>query len=143
IATVALLVIILSGANLKLGTSNVNIVPGVLPTHAVRIFGAKVGENILILVGLSVGITFLLWVFYRFTAFGRATSAVSENQRAVASLGHSPDLVAAINWAIGGALAGFAGLFLTMLLGLSSNALTALLVPSLTAAFIGKMNSFP
>jgi ABC-type branched-subunit amino acid transport system ATPase component/branched-subunit amino acid ABC-type transport system permease component len=143
IATVALLVIILAGADLKFGTSNINIVPGVLPYTTVSIFGVHIGENLLILVGLSVVVTGALWAVYRFTAFGRATSAVSENRRALASLGHSPDLVAAINWAVGGALAGLAGLFLTMMLGLSPGALTALLVPSLTVAFVGKMNSFP
>ncbi|HEV8064144.1 MAG TPA: hypothetical protein VGP46_04900, partial [Acidimicrobiales bacterium] len=62
IATVALLVIILSGADLKFGTSNINIVPGVLPYRTLSIFGVQIGENLLILVGLSIVITAALWV---------------------------------------------------------------------------------
>ena len=143
IASVAILVIITSAATLSLGTNNINIVPEVLPTEPLNFLGIQIGANLLILVGLSVAITLILWVFYRWTSFGRATSAVSENRRSLASLGYSPDLVAATNWAIGGALAGLSGLFLTMMLGLSTVALAALLVPSLTAAFIGRMNSFP
>jgi ABC-type branched-subunit amino acid transport system ATPase component/ABC-type branched-subunit amino acid transport system permease subunit len=142
IATVALLVIITSVATLKFST-NVQIVRMILPTRPISILGTKVGLNMIILVGLSLALTMLLWTLYRFSAFGRATTAVSENPRALASLGISPDLIAATNWAVGGALAGFAGVFLTMLLGLSSSSLTSLLLPSLAAAFVGGMRSFP
>ena len=136
IATVAVLGVITAIATLYFNT-NVEIVPMTLPTGAVSIFGSKVGVNILLLALISVGVTTALWAFYRWTNFGRATSAVSENQRALASLGRSPDLVAGLNWAIGGALAGFAGVFLTMLIGLSADSLTNLLVPSLAVKVCG------
>src|SRR4029079_12954273 len=124
-------------------STNVRIVPQVLPTRSISILGTRVGLNLMLLVLISLGLTMMLWLVYRFTAFGRATSAVSENPRALASLGPSPDLIAATNWAVGGALAGFAGVFLTQLLALSSSSLTSLLLPSLAAAFVGNVRSFP
>ena len=68
------------------------------------------------------------------------TSAVAENQRSSAALGISPDVVATLNWFIGTALAGLAGILLAPLLGLQIATITSLLFPSLAAALVGSMN---
>src|SRR3546814_8940959 len=49
-----------------------------------------------------------LWAWTRYTRVGLAISASAENERAVRSLGWSPDRLAALTWTLGGMLGGFA-----------------------------------
>ena len=85
-----------------------------------------------------------LWAFTRFTRIGLAISASAENERAVAALGWSPNLLATVTWAIGGATAGFAGILLAPNAGLSLTVFTIVVtVSALAVALIGGFSSFP
>ena len=53
-----------------------------------------------------------LWLLYRYTKFGLATTAVAENERAASAVGLSPDRIAAVNWALGSALAAVAAILI-------------------------------
>jgi ABC-type branched-subunit amino acid transport system ATPase component/branched-subunit amino acid ABC-type transport system permease component len=142
IATLAVLTVLESFASLVLPSAPL-VVPSELPTTPVRLLDATVGENYLLIFGVAAVLTAILtWVF-RFTQFGRATIASSENRRALSSLGFSPDSLAAANWAIGGALASIAGILLAPITGLSITGFTLLIVPALAAAVIGNLASFP
>ena len=89
-------------------------------------------------------LTFALWAFTRFTRIGLAISASAENERAVAALGWSPNLLATVTWAIGGATAGFAGILLAPNAGLSLTVFTIVVtVSALAVALIGGFSSFP
>jgi ABC-type branched-subunit amino acid transport system ATPase component/branched-subunit amino acid ABC-type transport system permease component len=114
-----------------------------LPQRSVSILGTSLGENRIIVFVASAVITAGLWAVYRYTSFGRKTSATAENPIAASALGHSPDRIAAINWAIGSTLAGAAGILLAPIEGLSVTALTLLIVPALAAAVVGNLISFP
>ena len=61
----------------------------------------SIGRDRLVLLGVGVVLTAVLSVVYRRTWFGFATTAVAESRRAAAAQGVSPDLVAAVNWALG------------------------------------------
>ena len=86
----------------------------------------------------------LLWAFTRYTRVGLAISASAENERAVAALGWSPNLLATITWGIGGATAGLAGILLAPNAGLSLSVFTIVVtVAALAVALIGGFSSFP
>ena len=86
--------------------------------------------------------TVVLDLVYRRTRFGLATSAVAEDEEALAALGHSPGLVAAVNWTVGSALAGLAGILVAPITGLSPQGIVLLVIPALAAALFGSFTSF-
>jgi sulfate-transporting ATPase len=142
IATLALLTILEQAAT-KLYTGQSIIVPSELPTSTVSVFGATVGVNLLYLLAAALILSLVLGVVYRSTQFGRATTAVRENRRAISALGWSPDKIASSNWFIGSALAGVAGILLAPIETLSITGYTLLVVPALAAAVVGQLASFP
>jgi ABC-type branched-subunit amino acid transport system ATPase component/ABC-type branched-subunit amino acid transport system permease subunit len=113
------------------------------PSGELRL-GSRValGYDRLIITGIAVALALLLSAVWRWTRFGLATSAVAENRRSAASLGISPDTVATVNWFVGCALAGLAGIVLAPILGLQITTITGLLFPALAAALLGDMSSF-
>jgi ABC-type branched-subunit amino acid transport system ATPase component/branched-subunit amino acid ABC-type transport system permease component len=106
--------------------------------------GVTLAAGALIVFVVTVGLTAVLWLVYKFTRFGLATTAVAENQRAASSLGWSPDVIAGANWALGAGLAGLAGvLVIPFFGGLSVFQLTSLVLAALAAALVGRFTSFP
>ncbi len=97
----------------------------------------------MLLLVIGVGVMLVLWMLYRYTAFGRITSAVAENQRAAATLGHSPDVIAVTNWALGGAIAALAGALVAPITFLQPTPLSLLIVPALAAGLVAGFSSFP
>jgi ABC-type branched-subunit amino acid transport system permease subunit len=100
------------------------------------------GEDRLIIAVIAVAAAVALWALYRFTRFGVATRAATENERAVILLGHSPQRLALINWALGSALAGFAGVLLASLVQLTPGYYTELMITVVAAALVGGFQSF-
>ena len=143
IATLGLLIVLQSAAVLRYGV-DVKSVRSSLPTRRVEfLHGAPVGLDRMFLLAIGVSVMVVLWAFYKYTTFGRTTSAVAENQRAAATLGHSPDLIATANWALGGALAALAGTLIGPITFLQPTPLSLLIVPALAAGLIGGFSSFP
>ena len=106
--------------------------------------GVTLAAGALIVLGVTVGLTAVLWLVYRYTRFGLATTAVAENQRAASSLGWSPDAIAGANWALGAGLAGLAGvLIIPFFGGITVFQLTSLVLAALAAALVGRFTSFP
>lgn len=123
---------------------NTASVPSSVPVSTVSVLpGVRIGLNIIILFGIGVAVTASLWLFYRFSSFGRVTSAVAENQLAASVTGHSPDTIAAVNWAVGAALAAFAGVLIAPIDYLQSGTLVLLIVPAIGAGLAGSFLSFP
>ena len=114
----------------------------ILPNPSVSFDGEIIGGYYLYLLAIGVVLSAALYAFYRYSPFGLKTSAVAENRRAVAALGHSPDAVATWNWAAGGALAGLGGILVSPILGLSVESIGLLLIPSLASALLGSFTSF-
>src|SRR3546814_2013945 len=85
-----------------------------------------------------------LWAWTRYTRVGLAISASAENERAVRSLGWSPDRLAALTWTLGGMLGGFAACLAAPLTGLSATTFTIVVtVAGLGAALLGGFHPFP
>ena len=143
VATLGVLLILQSAAELRYGPYPLLSGP-LLPTDRINFGGGViVGADRMLLVGIAVVLAVGLGTVYRRTLFGVATSAVSERPRTLAALGWPIGLLRACNWAIGGALAGLSGVFLTPIAGAAAGNGLLLIVGTLAAALIGGLRSFP
>jgi sulfate-transporting ATPase len=125
------------------GGARARIVDGIFPTSNVALgHGVLLSQDRIVVAGIAVVLTGALWVVYSRLRYGLATSAVAENQQAAVALGWSADVIASVNWAIGAALAGVAGILLSPLTGLSVTALVLTVIPGLAAALVGRFSSF-
>ena len=102
-----------------------------------------VQEDRLILFGIAILLTALLWAFTRYTRVGLAITASAENGgRSVT--GMVSGMLATLTWSIGGALAGFAGILLAPNAGLSISLFSIVVtVAALAVALIAGFESFP
>lgn len=144
VATLGLLIFIQQLVILRY-TSGVEFVGSALPSYPWHPFGGSitVGSDRAIILGIAIASTAVLWAVYRYTPFGLATSAVAENDRAASSLGHSPAMIATVNWAVGGALSALAAILIIGIIGLDPIGMPLLVIPALACALIGRFVSFP
>ena len=142
VATLGVLTVVEEAAG-HIWTNQTLLVPSEVPTNPVKILGASVGADKLIILGVAAVLTAALGVITRYTNFGRATSAAAENPRSLAALGYSPQAIGLGNWLIGGALAGIAGILLAPILTLQIDQYTLLILPTLAAAVAGRLESLP
>jgi branched-chain amino acid transport system permease protein len=117
-------------------------VPVILPAEPVAVFGAEVPRDRLLLAVIVVAAGVVLWAVYRFTRFGLASRAASDDVTGVALLGLSPDVLAAANWVAASVLAGAGGILVAPVTGLDPATTTLLVVPALAAALVGRLVSF-
>ncbi len=143
IATVGLLGLLQAILLKRYGGANLPV-DQFLP-HDVWTWGeVRVQEERIYLVAISLAVTAGLWAWTRYTRTGLAISASAENERAVQTLGWSPDRLAALTWGLGGGLAGLAAVLVAPLTGLSGLTLTLVVtVAGLAAALLGGFRSFP
>ncbi|MET1003143.1 MAG: branched-chain amino acid ABC transporter permease/ATP-binding protein, partial [Acidimicrobiia bacterium] len=94
------------------------------------------------IIAIAIAVTVACSATFRWTRFGAATEAVAENPLAASALGLSPDRIAAVNWALGSALAAFAGVLIAPILFLSIDALGYTVLRGLAAALVGRFRSF-
>jgi len=143
IATLGVLITLQAIAVLRY-TATSKFVPSDLPTDIVHIHNTIViSADRLILLGIAAGLTLMLWVFYRYSRFGLATSAVAESERSASALGLSPDTIAALNWALGCGLAGLAAILIVPIVTLQPAVLTNLVLAATAAALVAGFRSFP
>lgn len=144
IATLGIVLVLQSAAFLIYGQNPLQV-PSVLPSSTVHLFSNSlaIGQDRIWIFGICLVLSIGLYLLYRLTPFGRVTTAVAENELAAAAFGHSPDVVAAANWAIGSALAGLAGILIAPILYLEPTSLVLLVIPAMAAALIGGFSSFP
>jgi ABC-type branched-subunit amino acid transport system ATPase component/branched-subunit amino acid ABC-type transport system permease component len=143
IATLGLMITLQAIAVLRYEATP-RFVTSALPTNVWHIHGTIViSADRVILLGIAVAFTAGLWWLYRYTRFGLATTAVAENQRAAASLGWSPDIIAALNWGIGCGLAGLAAILIAPISTLQPTVMTNLVLAATAAALVAGFRSFP
>ena len=114
----------------------------IFPSGALKISGVTFPQDRLFFTGVVVIISVALWLIYRFTRFGLATRAGSENARGAALTGISANRVAAQNWVIATVLAGAAGILIAPVASLDPTSYTLFIVPALAAALVGRFESF-
>lgn len=110
----------------------------------INIGGLTIPVYILVTLGCSTIIMTALTLFVKYTKTGRAMIAVSEDKGAAQLMGINVDRIIMITFAIGSALAAFAGLFMLMKSPSLTNTLGAMPgIKAFTAAVIGGIGSIP
>ncbi|MBV9661670.1 MAG: ATP-binding cassette domain-containing protein [Acidimicrobiales bacterium] len=142
LATIGLLISLQSAMALRY-PAQLLVLKSSLPTKGLHILGVVVGEDHILIFVIALVLAGALGAVYKFTRFGLATTAVSDDMIAAESLGYSANLIGAFNWAIASALSALGGILLAPIIGLTVGELTTLLVPALAAAVLGSMVSFP
>ena len=143
IGTVAVMLILQAAGTLRYG-QNGETVSQFLPTGRTSFGqGVEMSNDRLTLLLVAVAITVLMATAYRRTSFGIATSAVAESSRNLSALGWRVGLLQAVNWGLGGGLAGMALILTAPISGISTIGGTLIIVPVLAAALIGRLRSFP
>lgn len=106
--------------------------------------GLTIPVYVLVTLGCSVVIMTVLSLFVKYTRTGRAMIAVSEDKGAAQLMGINVNKIIMITFAIGSALAAFAGLFMLMKSPSLTNTLGAMPgIKAFTAAVIGGIGSIP
>jgi branched-chain amino acid transport system permease protein len=103
--------------------------------------GVRVNGTQLLGLGLGIFITGFVAAFLRFTKVGVAMRSLANHREITAMLGVPVRRVEAAAWLGSGLLSGATGLLLSTLVGLDIVGLTFLVIASLSAALVGRLNS--
>ena len=110
----------------------------------IEVAGLKIPYYIIVTMVCSFAIMIALTIFVKMTKTGRAMIAVSEDRGAAQLMGINVNRIIMITFAIGSALAAFAGYFMLMKSPSLSNTLGAMPgIKAFTAAVIGGIGSIP
>ena len=115
----------------------------ILPTSNENFSVGDVLVNYTQVTGFAFGVvvTVVTAAFLRYTSLGTAMRAMANDREITATLGVPVRRVEAAAWLGSGLMAGFAGLLLSNLVGLDANTLTFLVISSLAAALIARLQS--
>ncbi len=145
VATLAVLAILTAALQLRYGAATFGV-PSTLPDGVWQINWREgailLAQDRVLLAAIAITMTAVLTIIQHRTLFGLATSAVADNETAAATLGWSPRVLGAVNWAVGSALAAVAGIFIVPIAGLRVTTLTVLLLSGIAAALVARFASF-
>jgi branched-chain amino acid transport system permease protein len=116
--------------------------PSILPTDTVTVFDVDVPVDRFILAGTVIGIAVALAVLYRFTRFGLATRAASENELSALLAGLSANELSMVNTLLASVVAGAVGVLAASVTQLDATSLPLQVVPALAAALLARLTSF-
>ena len=116
--------------------------PNVLPQNTVSMLGAVIPIDRFIITGIVIVLSAGLWALYRFTRFGLATRAASENEVVAMLGGLSPNALSMVNTLLASAIAGGIGILAASITQLDAETLPLQIVPALAAALLARFTSF-
>ena len=116
--------------------------PSILPSDTVTVFDVNVPVDRFILAGTVIGIAVALFVLYRFTRFGLATRAASENELSALLAGLSANELSMVNTLLASVVAGTVGVLAASVTQLDATSLPLQVVPALAAALLARLTSF-
>jgi branched-chain amino acid transport system permease protein len=116
--------------------------PNVLPQNTVSMLGAVIPIDRFIITGIVIMLSAGLWALYRFTRFGLATRAASENEVVAMLGGLSPNTLSMVNTLLASAIAGGIGILAASITQLDTETLPLQIVPALAAALLARFTSF-
>jgi ABC-type branched-subunit amino acid transport system ATPase component/branched-subunit amino acid ABC-type transport system permease component len=142
VASLGVLSVVQQGLLIGFGAKTI-LVPPFLPSGKLEVLdGASIGYDRLTILGTAVALSLALGWYFRSTRLGMATLANNDDPVAAAALGWSSTLIGCVNWVIGAALGGLAGVFIVAISGLSPVALTLVILPAFAAALASRFQSF-
>jgi branched-chain amino acid transport system permease protein len=116
--------------------------PSVLPSDTVSLFDTTVPVDRFILAGIVVAVAIALAVLYRFSRFGLATRAASENELSALLAGLSANELSMVNTLLASVVAGAVGVLAASVTQLDATSLPLQVVPALAAALLARLTSF-
>jgi branched-chain amino acid transport system permease protein len=116
--------------------------PTVLPQNTVKVLSAVIPVDRFILTGIVIVLAAVLAALYRFTRFGLATRAASENEVAAMLGGLSPNRLSMLNTLLASLIAGGIGILAASITQLDTSTLPLQIVPALAAALLARFTSF-
>ncbi len=141
---VLVLVMITVGVSISLrGTSmlvwgkNVHTLPSLGSEAPILIGSAAIVPQVLWIIGLSILILILLFLFYRHTLLGKAMRAAADNPYGAVLIGISVRKVTAIAFAMAGSMGALAGILITPLTSMSYSGGLMLGLKGFSAAILG------
>jgi len=142
VATIGIVLIVEAVFTIVHGASTLTT-PHFLSQSTVRIFGAYVTYEQIIITAISLGAAIALYVFFRSARLGKAMRAVVDDPDLLGLAGTSPERVRRWAWVIGCVFAAASGVLLAPSVPLDPNVLTLLIVQAFGAAAIGRFTSLP
>jgi branched-chain amino acid transport system permease protein len=116
--------------------------PSILPSDTVTVFDVFVPKDRFILAGIVIAIALALTLLYRFTRFGLATRAASENELSALLAGLSANELSLVNTLLASVVAGAVGVLAASVTQLDATSLPLQVVPALAAALLARLTSF-
>jgi branched-chain amino acid transport system permease protein len=116
--------------------------PSILPRSDIHLLGAVVPVDRFILTGMVIAAAAALAAAYKWTRFGLATRAASENEVAAILSGLSPNRISMINTLIASLVVGTLGILAASITELDPETLPLLIIPALAAALLARFTSF-
>jgi branched-subunit amino acid ABC-type transport system permease component len=116
-------------------------IPSVFPVRIVDVLGNSIPVNRFWMAGVVVLITLTLGALFRWTRFGLATRAASENEITAMLRGLSPNQLSMANTVLASAIAGAMGIIAAPLSQADSVTLVLFIVPALAAALFAGFSS--
>ncbi|MEN9805167.1 MAG: hypothetical protein RIS41_2014 [Actinomycetota bacterium] len=144
VTTVGLFVVLQEFIRLRFGETVKTGVQFPLPSGKVDLpgeFGVVPNNQLTLVVVVSL-IAASLWGLFKYTRFGLATRAASENEKGAIVLGFSPDFLAGANWVLSTVVAGLLGILAAPITNLDTITVPLLIVPALGAALLANFTSF-
>jgi branched-chain amino acid transport system permease protein len=131
----------LQAAMLLAFTTLPHLEPQVLPQETIRILGGAVPIDRFVISGIVIVAAALLAAAYKWSRFGVATRATSENEVSAMLRGLSPTKLALSNSLIAALIAGIVGIIAAAITELDTNTLPLQIVPALAAALLAGLTS--
>jgi sulfate-transporting ATPase len=142
IATLGLLILTQGVVVIVWGTGPFNV-ERFLPSGTIDVLGVVGSWDRLILFGIAIVVTVVLWLTAKHTAVGLALRAIAENARATSALGWSPVKLGLLTWSVGAGLAGLAGTLIAPITTISVDTMPLMIIPVLAAVLLASFKSFP
>jgi branched-chain amino acid transport system permease protein len=115
--------------------------PSLLPQGVVQVFDVRVPVSHLILAGIVIAAAIVLSALYRWSQFGLATRAASENEVSAILVGLSPNTLAMRNTLLASFVVGVLGVLVGPVTSVEPRALPLQVVPALAAALFANFTS--
>jgi branched-chain amino acid transport system permease protein len=128
------------GIALSLWTANFRSVPYL--TESVEVLGLNFSESRLVTFAIALAITGLTYAFLRFTTFGKAIRATSQNAQIAEVCGINVRRVRLVTFALGSAMAAIAGSLIAMIFTISPEMGRMFLGRAFAIVVLGGLGSF-
>jgi branched-chain amino acid transport system permease protein len=142
IATIGLWMIFHHAAGWIWGYDPVSF-PSLFSLDPVDVLGARIAQNSLGIIAVSLLVVVLLYLLFEYTRTGIAMRAASMNRRAAQLMGVNVGRVSLVAWGIATAISVVAGFLIAPLTFLDFEMMFAILLKAFAGAILGGFNSLP